>query len=262
VSAPAPSARRVSLPRGLEARIWESGDGRPLVFLGGLRGLPRWPAFLAALARTRCVIAPSLPGFPGGTGHRALDDLADWVIATLDLLDACASDAVDLVGASVGATLAAEVAAFSRASVRRLALIAPLGLFDAAEPPADLFARRLSEVPPLLSERPENYQAFLARPEGIDEVEWEIESLRAQEAVARLLWPLADTGLAKRLHRISAPTLVVWGAEDRLVPPSYAKRVADAIRGLVEIRQIPGAGHMAELDAPEAVADAVRGFLA
>ena len=103
----------------------------------------------------------------------------------------------------MGATLAAEVAAFSRASVRRLVLIAPLGLFDANEPPADLFAQRLSAVPPLLCAHPERYEAFLARPDGADAVEWEIETARAQEAVARLLWPLTDTGLAKRLHRIT-----------------------------------------------------------
>jgi pimeloyl-ACP methyl ester carboxylesterase len=92
-------------------------------------------------------------------------------------------------------------------------------------------------------------------------VEWEIETARAQEAVARLLWPLTDTGLAKRLHRITAPTLVAWGAEDRLVPPSYAKRFADAIGSGAEIRQIPGAGHMVELDEPEALAAAVLEFL-
>jgi pimeloyl-ACP methyl ester carboxylesterase len=191
-----------------------------------------------------------------------LDELADWVTAALDLLDACASEPVDLVAASVGATLAAEIAAFSRASVRRLALIAPLGLFDAGEPPADLFARRLSEVPPLLCAQPDRYDAFLAQPDSADPVEWEIEAARAQEAVARLLWPLADTGLAKRLHRITAPTLVVWGGEDRLVPPSYAKRFADALGGPAEIRVIPGAGHMVELDAPETLARAVTEFLA
>jgi pimeloyl-ACP methyl ester carboxylesterase len=253
--------RRVALARGIEARIWERGDGDPVVFLGGLRGLPRWPAFLDALARTRRVIAPSLPGFPGGMGHRTLDALPDWVIATLDLLDACAEGPVDLVGASLGASLAAEIAAFSRASVRRLVLIAPLGLFDGNEPPADLFAQRLSAVPRLLCAHPERYDEFLARPDGADPVEWEIETARAQEAVARLLWPLTDTGLTKRLHRITAPTLVAWGAEDRLVPPSYAKRFADALGGPAEIRQIPGAGHMAELDAPEELADCVMRFL-
>jgi pimeloyl-ACP methyl ester carboxylesterase len=254
--------RRVSIPRGIEARIWEHGDGAPLVFLGGLRGLPRWPAFLAALARTRRVIAPSLPGFPGGTGHRGLDEVADWVTAALDLLDACAPAPVDLVGASVGATLAAEIAAFSRASVHRLVLIAPLGLFDASEPPADLFARRLSEIPPLLCAHPDRYDAFLARPDGADAVEWEIETARAQEAVARLLWPLTDTGLAKRLHRIDAPALVAWGAADRLVPASYAKRFSDALAGPAEVRLIPGAGHMVELDAPDALSEAVLEFLA
>lgn len=255
-----PRERRVSLARGFESRIWEQGDGAPLVFLGGLRGLPRWPPFLSALASRRRVIAPSLPGFPGGTGHRALDDVADWVIAALDLLDACAPTPVDLVGASIGATLAAEIAAFARASVDRLVLIAPLGWFDASEPPADLFAQRLSAVPRLLCAHPDRYEAFLARPDGADPVEWEIETARAQEAVARLLWPLTDTGLAKRLHRIAAPALIVWGAEDRLVPPSYAKRFCDALRGPTEI-QIPGAGHMAELDEPEALAAAVLAFL-
>ena len=84
---------------------------------------------------------------------------------------------------------------------------------------------------------------------------------RASEAAARLLWPLGELGLRKRLHRIQAPTLVVWGSEDRLLPPSYAKRFASALGGWVEVREIADAGHLAELDQPDAVAAAILGFL-
>ncbi len=256
----APEERIVTVG-GLRCRVWEKGAGAPLGFLGGLRGLPRWPEFLDHLAERRRVIAPSLPGFPGGEGLDRLDGLADWVTATLDVLDASGLEGADLVGASVGATLAAEVAAFSRASVRRLVLVAPFGLFDAGEPVADLWAVRLSKLPSLLSAQPEKLEAFLARPEGEDEVEWQIVLTRASEATARLLWPIPDLGLARRLHRIQCPTLLVWGAEDRVIPASYAKRFAEGIAGWVEVKSIDGAGHVAEIDRPDAVAEATLRFL-
>ena len=256
----APDERVVSAG-GLRCRVWEAGTGAPIGFLGGLRGLPRWPEFLDRLAERRRVIAPSLPGFPGGEGLEHLDGLADWVTATLDVLEASGLEGADLVGASVGAALAAEVAAFSRASVGRLVLVAPFGLFDASEPVADPWAVRLSELPSLLSARPEKLDAFLAPPPGEDEVEWQIVLTRASEAAARLLWPIPDLGLVRRLHRIRCPTLLIWGAEDRVIPASYAKRFAEGIAGWVEVRSIEGAGHLAEIDRPEAVAEATLRFL-
>ncbi len=256
----APSERSVEV-NGHRCRVWEKGDGEPLGFLGGLRGLPRWLPCLDRLAQDRRVVAPSLPGFPGATGHDRLDGIADWVSATLDLLERSGLEGADLVGASVGGTLAAEVAAFARAAVRRLVLISPLGLFDEAEPVADLWAQRLSAIPELLCARPERFaEVFTARPDE-DPTEWEIVQTRASEAGARLLWPLGDLGLRKRLHRIQAPTLLIWGSEDRIVPASYAKRFASGVSGWVEVRSIDGAGHLAEIDQPDAVAEAILGFL-
>lgn len=256
----APVARSVRAA-GVDCRVWEKGEGEPLGFLGGLRGLPRWTPFLDRLAERRRVVAPSLPGFPGARGHDRLDDLVDWVTATLDLLDASGLDGADLVGASLGATLAAEAAAFSRASVKRLVLLAPFGLFDPDDPVADPWAQKPRELPGLLSARPERLAEALAAPEGADAVEWQIVLGRANEAAARLLWPFGDLGLVRRLHRVRAPTLLVWGAGDRLVPPSYAKRFANAIGGWTEVRQIPDAGHVVEIDQPDAAAAAVLRFL-
>ena len=83
----------------------------------------------------------------------------------------------------------------------------------------------------------------------------------AQEAAARLLWPLGETGLRNRLGRIECPTLLLWGKDDALLPLSYAERFAEAISGPVEIATIPGAGHLAEIDAPDATAKRIAQFL-
>jgi pimeloyl-ACP methyl ester carboxylesterase len=256
-----PEARSVTAG-GLDCRVWEKGEGERLGFLGGVRGLPRWTPFLDRLAEHRRVVAPSLPGFPGARGHDRLDDLADWITATLDLLEASGLEGEDLIGASVGGTLAAEVAAFARGATRRLVLMAPFGLCAEQDPVADIWAQKPRELPGLLSQQPERFAAALQAPEGADEVEWQIILSRADEAAARLLWPFGELGLAKRLHRVRAPTLVVWGAEDRVLPASYARRFADAIGGWTEVREVAGAGHVVEIDQPDAAAESVLAFLA
>lgn len=73
---------------GFPCRVWSKGSGPKVGFLAGLGGLPRWVPFLDELAKTRTVIVPSLPGYPGGgTGHTVLDTHLDWVIAVRQLID-------------------------------------------------------------------------------------------------------------------------------------------------------------------------------
>lgn len=262
----ASSAKRLSTRtlriRGEKVRVFEKGRGRPLGVLSGLFGFPAWTPFLEALSAKRRVIVPSLPGHPGGGDFRTLDDIADWVIATQERIEAAGLVGADLVGLGTGGLLAAEVAAFSPALVKRLVLAAPFGLYDEREPVTDFWAKRAAELPSTFSAQPERFAAeVLTPPPGADLIEFQVELTRAQESAARLLWPFGDRGLAKRLHRIRAATLLVWGGADRVVPASYAKRFAAGIAGRTRIRSLAGAGHRVDFDAPDALAKAVLDFL-
>ncbi len=231
---------------GFTTRVWRAGTGPKLGWLAGFGGLPRWIPFLDELAKTRTVIVPSLPGFPGGDrGHSVLDTHLDWLLAVRETLDKAGLDNADLAGSSVGASLALEAAALWPASVRKLAVIAPFGLFDDKNPPTDPWAQRNADIPGLLCA-----------------IEWPIEQTRANEAAARIFWPLGNTRIEKRLPRIAAPTLLLWGEQDRIMPQAYAETFARGIAGPTTIRAIPNAGHLAELDQPVETARFITEFLA
>jgi pimeloyl-ACP methyl ester carboxylesterase len=242
---------------GFPCRVWTKGSGPKLGFLAGFGGLPRWVPFLDELAKTRTVIVPSLPGYPGATGHTMLDTHLDWVLAVRQIIDKTGLAGADLLGASVGGAFAAEVAAIFPGYVKKLALIAPFGLFDESEPAADPWAQRKDNVAALMCADAANWEALVAPPEGANSIEWPIEMTRASEAAARAFWPLGNTKLEKRLPLIEAPTLVMWGEADKVLPPGYAQKFAGGINGSTRVQMIAGAGHLAYLDQPEAVAKAV-----
>ncbi len=247
---------------GFPCRVWRKGSGPRIGFLAGFGGLPRWVPFLDELAKSRTVIVPSVPGFPGGDrGHTILDTHLDWVLAVHELLEKADLIGADLVGSSVGGSLAAEMAALWPSSVRKLVLIAPFGLFQDDEPPTDPWAQRADAVPGLMCADPEIWRALKTAPEGANSVEWPIEQVRASEAAARIFWPLGNTRIEKRLRLITAPTLVLWGEQDQIMPASYAGVFARGISGPTATQVIPGAGHLAELDKPAEVAEAVVSFL-
>ena len=248
-----PSVSTVEV-NGFPARVWRKGHGQKLGFLAGFGGLPRWIPFLDRLAENREVIVPALPGFPGATGHAVLDSHLDWVLAARHLLAKAGLAGADLAASTVGASFAAEIAAIWPETVKRLALIAPWGLFDEREPMTDPWAQRAKDVPGLLCADPARWEALKAEPAGANSIEWPIEQTRASEAAARAFWPLGNTRLEKRLPLIKAPTLLLWGARDRILPKSYAGKFAEKIAGKTEIRVIEGAGHLAELDQPDVVA--------
>jgi pimeloyl-ACP methyl ester carboxylesterase len=259
-----PISERFVTVAGGPCRLLEAGDGPPLGVMPGHGGMPRWTPFLSALASTHRVILISPPGFPGsGRQYEQLDSHLDWLTATLDLLEAAGLEGGDLLASSVAGILAADVAALAPGFLRGLGLAGPYGLFDVVEPVRDIFAVTADEIPGLLCRDPRRYAEAFGEPDDLGAVvDWRMMSYRAASAAARLAWPFGDRGLAKRLHRLRLPVQLIWGADDGVVPPSYARRFAAALPAGAETVIIKDAGHLVWIDQPAASAAAVSRFFA
>lgn len=251
---------------GSNCRVLEKGEGKPLVVISGYGGLPRWDAFHELLSARRKVIAPSMPGqFGSERGHEKLHNPLDWLAMMQDLIAACGVTApADVVATSVAGMVASEIAAASSASLGKLVLIGPYGLYDDAEPTVNLFAQSPAIRTKLMVADQDKYKAvFAADPAAPveEQEEWAMLAYRCDEAVARLVWPFGNVGLERRIHRITTPTLLIWGDKDQLVPPSYARRFADGMSGPTKVEIVKDAGHLANVDQPDAVAKLVLDFV-
>jgi pimeloyl-ACP methyl ester carboxylesterase len=78
-------------------------------------------------------------------------------------------------------------------------------------------------------------------------------------ATGKFIWPIPDKRLKKRIHGVKAPTPLIWGKEDRLVPPVYAGEFVRRLAG-ARVQTEDDAGHAPHLEQPEAVARMVRDF--
>jgi pimeloyl-ACP methyl ester carboxylesterase len=77
-----------------------------------------------------------------------------------------------------------------------------------------------------------------------------------------LVWPLPEFGLAERIHLVRCPVTLIWGSEDKVVPPSYAKRFGDLLSDYRGVSIVDGGGHLTEWDHPDVVAGVVKDAVA
>jgi len=141
---------------------------------------------------------------------------------------------------------------------RALALLAPFGIFDEAQPGLDIYALPSAERMSHLFAKgvPD---PFVERFAELGPDEGPVARYLSDVAAASLLWPLGDRGNARRIHRIACPTLVLWGELDELLP--VATSAAWAEHGL-PVEVVAGAGHLLEWDEPDGVAGRLVEFLA
>ena len=239
------------------------GSGQPLLFLHGAAGLLGVESFLEDLARDFKVIAPHLPGFGESTGGERIDDVIDAALFYHELMDAMGIEGAYLVGHSMGGMIAAEVAALDVHRARKLVLVSSAGLWLDDHPIVDIFAAELYELPALLFHDPKSpiAQTITAIPSDTQALTaMYLERTKRLATASKFLWPIPDRGLKKRLYRIAAPTLALWGESDRMIPPVYAKEFARLIPNCRE-RIIKQAGHMLMYERPGEFCQALREFL-
>jgi len=245
---------------GLE--LIERGQGPPLLFLHAGEGLAAERPWLDLLSQHYRVIAPSHPGYgaspliDGGAG--GIDDLA---YLYLDLARELGLENAALVGADLGGWIAAEMMVRSTARFSCLVLVAPLGI--------KLRGRDERDIADIHAMTPAEYLRLAwadARNGDVDYTalpDSELAAIvRGREAFALYGWKpyMHNPRLKRWLHRIDRPTLLLWGAEDRIVTPAYGEGWRQAIPG-ARLELISSAGHFPHWEQPEAFVDRLAAFV-
>ena len=242
--------------------VVEGPPDAPVLVLGPSLGtsLAVWDAQAAALSRDHRVIRWDLPGHGGSpatlVGERAtVADLAALVVAAVDGLGV---ERFAYAGISIGGAVGAELAVRHPERISSLALICSSARFGEPQAWLDRAAAVRREGTGFLAEsapgrwftpgfRGDAVAALAADQRAADPV-----------AYAACCEALAAYDLRGELGRIDVPTLVVAGREDTATPPSHARELADGIAG-AGLVEIAGAGHLAPVEKPAAVLQALRG---
>jgi pimeloyl-ACP methyl ester carboxylesterase len=258
-----------------QLRLWQDkvatevtvlGKGPPLVYLHGSWGLRHDEPFLERLAESHTVYAPKHPGTSSKDPEAVhqIDDWLDLVVYHGELFDRLGVERPVLVGHSFGGMLACEIAAAMPERVDRLVLIDPAGLWRDDMPVRNWMLLSPAELRTALFAYPASEQAaqFFNLPSVAEaRIDAQVGLVWSQACTGKFVWPIADKGLKKRIHRITTPTLILWGKADGVVAPAYAddfaKRIAKS-----RIAMIEGAGHLPHLEQSERVTALIRDFLA
>jgi pimeloyl-ACP methyl ester carboxylesterase len=262
--------------RGRKVAVAEGGRGDPLVYLHGFADVHAvagdFQPFHLRLCEAARVVAPA---HPGCTESDELADgcgIDDVVFHYLEVFDALGLARFDLVGHCVGGWIAAELAVRHPERVRRLALIGASGLFVPDAPIGDVFMHsqpergvEIATLRRLLFADEHAAAGLRFFPSARGDIEEEMrryQMLRFCSFVGFKPPYFYDRALGGRLYRAAMPAAVIWGAADRMVPRAHGEAYVAGLPGAEDLTLIPGAGHSAPLEAPDATADALLDFLA
>jgi pimeloyl-ACP methyl ester carboxylesterase len=239
--------------------LLEGGRGRPILVLHAAGGAGVWMPYHELLASRFRVIAPDSPGFgrsPDSDGVTGVDDLA---FLYADFIEELNLENPIVLGSSFGGWVAAELAVLMSKAISQLVLLDAIGLRLPEAPIADLFAMSPAEkMAALFHDRTVAARIFPAQPD-IDTI---TAFYRDEMAFAKYAWSpfCCNPKLERRLHRISAQTLILWGEHDAVVPRQHAERYAARIPQ-ARLQLVSNAGHAVLMERPEEAVRAIEQFV-
>jgi pimeloyl-ACP methyl ester carboxylesterase len=254
----------VQTKKGTRCRVLEGGSGAPAVYFHGAGGLLRDNPFLDSLAQRCHVYAPEWPGYGESSGEELLEDMLDFALHGWDLVDALGLSRPNLIGHSMGGMIAAEMACPGAARPRQARARRAGRLWMDEHPIPDIFAMLPYQLAEVLFHDPAAGQALLTGGADLSDMDalkdFYLSSQRRLSMAGKILFPIPNRRLSKRLYRLTADTLLVWGASDRLIVPAYAGHWQALIPG-ARVEMIEAAAHMLPYEQPEAFARVLSSFL-
>lgn len=242
--------------RGCAVPMLTGGRGPALLLLHGAGGAGRWMEFHERLSACFTVYAPVHPGFAGTPLPSWVKEAEDLALHYVDLIRTLRLDKPLVVGISLGGWIATELAVFRSDLMSGLVLAGALGVRPESPIP-DLFIMDPMEAAAYLFADPAKAMALMPQGLAVDAM---VRMWEEQAAIARLTWKRPyNPQLRRRLHHICVPTLVLWGAQDRLVGTDHGRMLAREIDG-ARFELIEGSGHMLSLERPEELAEAIGRF--
>jgi pimeloyl-ACP methyl ester carboxylesterase len=250
----------VTLTNAAHASYWRRGAGAPLVYLHSVLPPGDDDAFASALAEHFDVIMPLAPGYADLAEIDDIDDIHDLALHYDDVLRALGLGKVAVVGHSFGGMIAAELAAHFPERVSSLVLISPFGFWNEDHPTVDLSTLPGPVLRKRLTRGDDTLLPAVDPDDPVARTEDAVLVAQAMTSALKFMWPFPDQGLAKRLHRISADSLIVWGTDDDINPPAYADDFAAALPG-AKVELVDG-GHLLPYESPAQLTDLVLDFVA
>jgi pimeloyl-ACP methyl ester carboxylesterase len=248
---------------GAKVHLLKGGEGPPLLFLHSIEGNLGWLPWMERIAESATVYAPTHPGFGVSERPELLESVSDMARFYLWFIQEMGLESVSLVGHFLGGWIAAEMATMSPSVLRNLVLVDAAGVRPKNAEIADIFllgeeetTRRAfhdaSSVP--------GYAGLFERDLSPEEREARV---RSREMTTRLSWKpyMYDRSLIWLLQRVNLPTLVVWGADDAIIPVDSGRQIHEAIPGS-RLEIVRECGHLPHVEKPDEFSRLVLELLA